>query len=226
MTVDRITLIISATALVVTIVGWFVTFRKQRQILDIQRGHQKIDRDLQIYRSRFPIASQVVAALYEMAFGIHALPAMYARFASITDPVRFQDSTQEYALSSKSLDRLPDVMRELPTLFNDPDYLSLINSLPDDASELIFNTQKEVFSSYLETTEIRAELSKLIHQKIPSAKIDSGLESLVEEFKSKLDIYRGRISVAMSVCEKAAKYISIGLALHEKDIVQENQDVN
>jgi len=61
------TIVVSALTLIATIIGWFFTHKKQKEILVINRIHSVTDREIEAFREKVGIIGEVTKTLNALA---------------------------------------------------------------------------------------------------------------------------------------------------------------
>lgn len=122
MNFEQASLVISALALLATIIGWRYTYVKQKAILTQTREYSVRDREIQVLRERLKIITEITNTLHLIGFGYSGRLRLY------TDGILTTSSEQ-----------LPEEMKKFMRLISSPDYLYLDNLLDEEAQTRIAN---------------------------------------------------------------------------------------
>ena len=128
---DLLTLI----TLIVTALGWLVTWRTQRAIQKQARGYQRRDRDLAVYRARMEKASQLTRTLLENSDHYYKFSALAKTALGLgRSGVQFFQSAGLELLQER-----PRIRLEMTMILYDPEYRTLRDLLPERISKPVYD---------------------------------------------------------------------------------------
>lgn len=149
MSIQEWGLIVSLLGNVILVIGWIYNHNRneklEKELVDIKRRYEKIDRELKEFRDRLPIVGDIIETMLE--FGHLAL--------EISNRIRAEDFDNEVAqIDLAKLERLQQKLR-IKVLI--PEYQSLIRLIPKKGKEEFM----EIYSSAIAKPliEVGAETS-------------------------------------------------------------------
>jgi hypothetical protein len=127
---EAFALALTGLTLIATILGWFLNYRKQQEVLDRTRGGEVADRELSVFRERKDrLIPQIVEQLADLLDGIPRLIA----FA-------FGGKQENVSKLRDALKEAIEIKDGLFRLYQHPDFFQLTYELPREFGDRLFGS--------------------------------------------------------------------------------------
>lgn len=127
---EAIAIALSGLTLVATILGWFLNYRKQQEVLDRTRRGEIADRELSVFRERKDrLIPQIVELLTDLLDGIPSLIA-FAFEGKQENAPKLRDAIKEAI----------EIKDRLFRLYQHPDFYQLTYELPREFGDRLFGS--------------------------------------------------------------------------------------
>ena len=184
MSAETIALIALAVSTIVTIIGWTVTGKLQRRILDETNKAHRIDREVAVFRERLATVRSITSTLLDQV-------SLYAELVAMA-----LSGTFNLEEGGELIKRLNGKSLDLVKSLYDPEFRAIRDLLPEEHSKTVYDQLKKAtdLSTKFHAEAVGLGTAKLINT-TSLQELASGALAVLREFTISANLYADAFAI-------------------------------